>query len=341
MVTKLLLPFSLLTIQFNIGAQMVVDSTFFNNEAAVKYYLCDPSTPNFAASTGAMQTYDYSNAIYIVDSTTAQRISASSTPFASDFPDANTALFINGIGYTYYSLDADSMVQRGYVIPDTDLDDIKAQFNSNYWWQLAFDCYPNTSTADAYAGNISFTLNGNVQNPTHNGVGYSRFNSTGSLTLPGGTVYSNVARLEFLDTLYTTVALFGPVKLVRQQFEYYDMNNPGEMPLFLHTTARILGNFPDPLFETILVMSQEKPNAVLLTQELSNSEIHIYPNPSSGFVSLKGWEGKVNYTVSTLEGKEIERGVWFESGTLQLEKGIYLVQLNKSNGSRTFKVVIQ
>jgi len=74
------------------------------------------------------------------------------------------------------------------------------------------------------------------------------------------------------------------------------------------------------------------------------SSVAIYPNPTTGLLTITGIDGQFDVTVTNVQGQQILRSAVAGQATLDLSnqpKGIYFVRLTSDNSSRIEKVVIK
>lgn len=74
------------------------------------------------------------------------------------------------------------------------------------------------------------------------------------------------------------------------------------------------------------------------------STISIYPNPTSGLLNISGYHGVLDVVISNTQGQVILRSVIKDQATLDLStlpKGVYMIRLTGTTGSRTEKLVIK
>ncbi len=79
-----------------------------------------------------------------------------------------------------------------------------------------------------------------------------------------------------------------------------------------------------------------------INQTLSNSNILIYPNPTTSYINLKSTESfSLNYKIYSLQGQLIKTGQVDNSiiDLTNLNKGVYILQLYQESKLRTFKLI--
>lgn len=339
-ITILFLTLSLVTF-----AQQGLDSTNHNLINQSKYvHLCADNTPDMASINGLYCEWDFSS---VQGAGTMRKLSFThpdSTAFASDFSAyTNYAMEVEGFITTYNMHGSNGLDEYGYVLPNTDLGDIKAKFFTNSWYKYSYPFQFDSSHVDGYTGNIAFVLNGNAQNPSCYGFGYADYDGFGKMIQANGDTLNNVARLKLLDTTYTSIPVFGQVRLIREQYQYYNMDSAGQMPVFIYAHAYVLSSLPNPLMNITIALSDVQPDLTVGLDEAKLTEEHpkVFPNPSSGSVHVTGLKVGSNYAVYSMDGKLVESGTGLQSIELQLENGIYLLQIEGNQQRFTEKIIVR
>lgn len=307
-------------------------------------FVCETNTPSYANTTGMNVTWDYSQAIGTGEVKTLSYLLPDSTSFASEYASySNYAMEVEGFITTYKIRSSNNMEETGYVLPNTDLGDIKAKFFTNSWNQYNYPFQYNANNVDGYTGNLSFVLNGNAQNPSCYGNGYSYYDGYGRLIQANGDTLNNVSRLRTLDTTYTTIPVFGQVRLIREQFEYFTLDSLGAMPVFIYAHAYVLSSFPNPLIDLYVVLSDVQPESTTgIDEEMANfTQPVVYPNPSHGTIHIKNMSPEHSYSIFTMDGKLMKVGKGTDQTEIHLENGVYLVQIEGNQQRYTEKIIVR
>jgi beta-glucanase (GH16 family) len=78
----------------------------------------------------------------------------------------------------------------------------------------------------------------------------------------------------------------------------------------------------------------------------SNENVTIYPVPSDDFVNINSTSNMLSYSLSDLNGRNIFKSDYINQNSIKLNidkqpPGIYLLQVNTSDGSSHFKKLIK
>ncbi|HZK08194.1 MAG TPA: T9SS type A sorting domain-containing protein [Bacteroidales bacterium] len=95
--------------------------------------------------------------------------------------------------------------------------------------------------------------------------------------------------------------------------------------------------------EGLSMISEMKLSAVAIGEKTLES-VAIYPNPTTGQLTIKGLDKNATLTITNVKGQVIYRGVIAESTTINLStqpKGIYFVQLVNEESTRIQKVILE
>lgn len=86
----------------------------------------------------------------------------------------------------------------------------------------------------------------------------------------------------------------------------------------------------------------------VLTPSMTNEQVYIYPNPTSGFftIDLKNKNKEpINFVLSTIDGVMVKSGVINDNKVVvnltHEKKGVYTLQINDHNQMATYKVIKQ
>lgn len=334
----------LFTFPFLNFAQSPLDSSNHNLINSSKMvFVCSEGTPSYDSINGNNSTWDYSQTVGTGSKRKFSFLHPDSTTYGGEYTNyANYAMEIDGFITTYSSSNSSKIEEYGYVLPNTDLGDIKAKFFTNSWTQMQYPYSFNGTYSDMYSGNIAFVLNGNAQNPSCYGNGYTFYDGHGKLIQANGDTLTNVSRIKYLDTTYTQVPIFGQVRLIREQYQYYNMDSVGGMPVFLYAHAYVLSSLPNPLVNLYIILSDAEPTQTAGLAEMETvKQPLIYPNPSTGVVYLQNLTSTNSYRVFTSEGKFVQEGTGKSSVELTLDNGVYFIQIDGNEHPYTEKIIVR
>lgn len=95
------------------------------------------------------------------------------------------------------------------------------------------------------------------------------------------------------------------------------------------------------------VMGVANPCATALT-DISNIEVSIFPNPTNNItnVNLGNYNGSINYTVTSIDGKLVKQEINITNNNITIDlsnesKGIYFLNIGTENDSKVYKVIKQ
>ena len=287
-------------------------------------------------SAGANQTWDYSN-INLGSSLVHDFIDASTTPYGSNFPNANMAYSPAGSGaYIYYETTPSAFLDWGLQTAQSDV---------TYTDPLSYISFPVTY-GDTDSDNAAGTIVGGMgtRSTTVNMEGYGY----GSLTLPTGTL-NNILCVEVTQDI--TDDYGSGVTQSSSSVSY----------LFVSTSEKYI------IFSLNELVQQGSSNKygfvksdyVGLSNETATGEISttVYPNPVNKgddfVINIESNESRnVNISVIDVTGKVVNsigsktlttgsNNVSVESD--RLEAGIYFVKISADNNefSSTVKMIVK
>ncbi len=204
--------------------------------------------------------------------------------------------------------------------------------------------------SDAFAGNANTSFgNGTVTgNINTKGVG------TGTLTIPGGTVFTNILQTVTSQTVNLLINVgIGTATLNVKSTDYSYYSGTNKFPLLTSSYQKNTSTLPFSS-PTITTTSDVKVNnAVLLglTNYNIDANYNIYPNPASNFfnVSLTNNSGyNASITIYNALG-QIVRTYNLGSQTVieknisiaDLKSGIYIVKTNLGNKSSSRRLIVE
>lgn len=309
---------------------------------SVDLFLCDSFATNYANITGTGVTWDYSNiggfagelrTLTIVDPTT--------TTNTADFPSATKAVVVENFLTTYWSSTATERNSPGFVFNEPTFGEVKAIFNTDPQKLANYEFVYNDELNDIFAGSLYFSFSGLPQNPDATGTSFSKIDGEGTLKLNATTTLTGVIRCVTIDTLNTTVPLVGDIQLIRAQYEYYKLS-AGNMPVFTHTSAKIVGTgSTNPLTEFTVVLSAVQPDYYVSINETEKINFSIFPNPVKESLTIKGDFNGAKARIIDQTGKTVQTIESVTTGmSIQLndiQKGIYFLELTVNGISKVEK----
>jgi hypothetical protein len=318
-----------------------------SNEPAIgagqQMYELDASAPDFASATGAGQTWDYSAVPGATETTRPFTIEdPANTDEGASFPSATKAIVIDGFMTTYISSTASSRSSQGFSFDaGGGFGVVNAMLNSNDELLMNYPMALNNQLVDVFSGTAH--SNGTNQNFPCTGNNMAKVDGTGTLKLNATTTYNNVIRYHLVDTANATVPLLGTVKMIRSQYEYYELGSNSNLPLFVYTSMIVvISGSPTP---TSYALSSAEPDgfAGITTNKLAN--ISVYPNPATETISVKGLTDNATLTLVDATGKTIstadaEPGV-ATMNISDVTAGIYFLHVSSGNGTSVNRVVIR
>lgn len=294
-------------------AQPVLQASDINYTAGESYtlHLCDWVS---AGSAGANQIWDFSN---VSENATAtiDILSASATPAASSFPNANIAAYVSAQGtYSYFDVNSSSVSYHGVSVSGT---------NIPYSNPEDFYTYPLTYS---FAGNDAFAASffSSGYNWNRSGTIATNVDAYGTLITPLGT-YTDVLRLK-IEEDYDDEPV-GVPQVQNTTTELYHFYKAGVHYPIVVVTTFVSGGFPQYLFQYIDVTTG--------IGESETMEVAVYPNPTTDFLNIVGQQfNKATYEILDCLGQIVKVG-YLDSKQLdisELNSGIYILHVTMQSG---------
>lgn len=314
--------------------------------ATTLMYVVDSNAVNYSGSTGADQTFDYSQtAGYIGNNKLVTIADPALSIFSTYFPSSSHNLMIPGYIEKFYTFDVNSKQGQGIVITIDGIGDGVLELSTNNQQVLEFPVSLGVGFSDDFEG--TFTMGGSTFPAS--GSTMVLADATGTLMLANDVTYTGVLRVKTIDTTYTEVDPgFGslPITIVSEQYDYYK-SGTSDFPLFTHSSISVLSAIMN--IDIGVVLSSENPSGYVGIEDvmLAEKEFGVYPNPTSGVftASLPTVDANSSIVVLDAIGKVVKTIVPTSSTTeinlANEPKGVYFVKMNNSNDNRTIKLIVR
>jgi hypothetical protein len=186
---------------------------------------------------------------------------------------------------------------------------------------------------DAFSGNFTFSLSG-----TTSGNATVTADGTGTLIVPGGTVYPNVLRVKsYQSTAFSAFPVSGSMK--QTNYSWYIVGEKFPVMSINYQSFSIAGGSP-----TVSAQGLGNKNNFIIgmkEQQLDNSSVQFYPNPvSSELVMIANQTFlKQDVVIYAVTGQELKRSIVGKIDCSDLAKGIYIAELNTEKGVIRKKII--
>lgn len=223
---------------------------------------------------GANQLWDFSSLTSKSSVANSSYSNVSSTPHGANFTTATMANYNGSNTYSYYKVTPTQLEIVGIDDPNIILNYTNTAIAAV--WPITMD-YKKT---DVFAGNAS---SGSMTGGTSNGTITVWATGTGTLTVPGGTVFNDVLQLR--TSLRTNASfLFGFVTATLNaiQYDYYHASQ--KFPIVSITYSNIQGDFTD---KSVNVRLNNNVMMVGLPEDNIANSFMIFPNPTKENVNVR------------------------------------------------------
>ena len=292
-------------------------------------YLCDSFTVDLAGITGTNVTWDFTGLTGIPNQTRLVKAEdPSTTTNAADFPSSTLAITVESSMNSFLTSTSTERVSQGFTFFEQTLGNILVQF-SEPETVVTYPFSQGDVLIDNFSGTVTSALTGTTA-VTGNVV--ATIDGTGTLNLPFGVSLSNVLRYRITDTSFTTVPIFNDLEIIRDQYEYYDLDN-SSLPIL--TISKLTVQAPGatvPITELSLVLSAYATEEFLAIEEGVIENLSIFPNPAENEITING-EFSENAFVSIVDAS----GKLIKAQAIQNATKIDISDFN--NGSYTLRVV--
>ena len=253
----------------------------------------------------------------------------SSTSYSSSYPNATHVKYEDG-GTFFLGYDTDDYTFHGEITVIT----------TSYQNPLVLHTYP-FSIGDTHSDselNNSFTCNGCPPSMERDDAVYSESKSSGSLTMPDGTVHAT-ATLVYTTRTWNDGQVGSPTcNLFMEQWHWWVAGYP--MPVAQTMELSTTGPCPPNVGYRQSKFLVGNPIAV---EEIEMDEISVYPNPSGNFIQLSNLQStESTYSVHDITGRIIKKGTVSRNSnrisTSTLSPGMYTINLLGYEG-RTLRFI--
>ncbi|XOV68364.1 MAG: T9SS type A sorting domain-containing protein [Fluviicola sp.] len=312
--------------------------------ASSTLFVVDSFATNYAGTTGAGVTWDYSTiAGYNGVTQDVECLDPATDPNGANFPGATKVLSVGDIKQ-FFSSSATERTSQGFYYTEATFGDIIVTYENDPSILCTYPFDQGGATVnDNYDGSLSMTFNGFPVNESLTGTIDASIDGSGTLLLPNSVSLSNVIRYYSQENAQTTLPLVGPVDVIKDQYEYYDYAN-SDLPVFVHLTITILPQGGGtPITETSLVLSQEDGVFVGM-DELESFDFTVAPNPANDIVTVFGdFDASATAQLTDASGRvinsfDVSNGQSIDVSNLN--SGMYLLSINNA-GQTTTKTVVK
>ena len=281
--------------------------------------------------TGANTVWTYSNLITTTVVVTSAYADPTSVPSSSDYPGCTVVQKTGPLNTFYKSVSSPSVQTEFMGVQSSSLNMTFTNSAVNMRYPFAFG---NTVT-DAFSGSFTFSLSGAAS-----GNATVTADGTGTLVIPGGTVYTNVLRVKSYQNTNFSVP-FPPILGNMKQTNYSWYIAGQKFPVFAinYQSISIAGGSPTITAQAI----GNKNNFIIGMNEnlIDNSSVQFYPNPVTSELNLAASVSfsKQEVVIYSVTGQEIKRGAAGKIDCRELSSGIYIAELNTEKGIIRKKII--
>lgn len=321
-----LLLFAILFAANNLFAQPTITNSIFPKVGTVINSIeLDENAIDEGAS-GAEVTWDYSNIDLSGESHTTTIVDASSTPFASEFPDATIAQTDEG-GYSYYSYTQNQWIRYG-----TGADGVLEKLTDTHI-MLETPISYGTSYSDTFAGTT--TSGGN--SVTRSGTESYEADAYGTLITPAGT-FTNVLRLKITQIVEDS---FMGGKITTELTTYTWIKEGIEYGLMTMTYVKITTEAAGQLF------TQESQNGEYTDHqggggdEKPSTPSNLYPNNPEMEVDLPitlEWDESTIPMIEKKDKDKIQEDITYEIEVSQDENFTGIINIAETLTTNSYTI---
>lgn len=304
------------------------------------FYVADSNAVDYATTTGTGVTWDYGSLFTYAGTESLDTIkNASDSPDFGDFSMADYHDDLAGGASNYFTNYEDSVLSYGYKF-FLDGNIVKIMHNIDPLKMMSLPMsYGDTFSDSTYGVAEVFGNNASTE-----GDVVVTADGTGELIL-GSTTISNVIRIKLVETIGATIDFLGQTAsgtVNRTVYSYYDLANQS-MPVFIHASISVNSNLFNGGYTA--VYSSVNLEGASIGEELSASEISIYPNPADNIVTISAPEGTQTLTILNAIGQSIQTidnpGATNSIDVSEFQTGIYFIQVVKGDAKITKKLFVK
>jgi hypothetical protein len=305
------------------------------------YFVADSSAANLNGITGADVTWDYTSLFTYPGISNLDSVkNASDSPDFGNFSNAAYHEDMTDGPNNYFTNYLDSVISWGYTF-SVDGNEVKIMHDIDPLKTMDLPMSYGDSFIDSTYGNAEVFSN----SATTAGNVIVTADGTGTLILGANTV-SNVIRIKLLETIAAVIDLgtFGTANgiVTRTVYTYYDLANQKEA-IFVHASVDVQSNLFNGGYTG--VYSKYELFGLGIEDDMSSSDISIYPKPANTLVNLTIPANVDRVIITNAIGQSVKT---INKPALQLaidvnsfETGIYFVQVKKGENMITKKLVVR
>lgn len=339
----------LLVASLFLGAASYAQFTQSNSPAigdGAMLYVIDSLAPAYANETGSNANWDYSNVSgYNNDTRDITVVDATTSPNASNFPNATETVDLEGFLKTYSSTTATELTGYGFVFNEPNIGELVARYDVDEAILYNYPMDENSpAVTDVFSGNLDYVL-GVAQTSPLTGSLTAEVDGKGTLTLAHNS-YPNVLRYKITDTLNSTVLVIGNVQMIRTQYEYYD-HAQSHLPIFIHTSIVFTSGGGVVLSNSSIVLSLEDPTTFvgLSTNELAKTSVYPVPATNELNIQLPSSVETATVTISDVLGRNVYSTTLNSNvktiDVSAMKKGMYILNITNGETSVSKNIVIK
>jgi hypothetical protein len=286
-------------------------------------YVCDSNATNYSTITGNNVTWDYSQLAGVGSLTeTVSLDTIDVNTIDSSFIGSTKKYSIGTTLKTFYNSTATSRISQGFIFYEATLGDVPVKWNSDAEKLVDYPFALTNSFNDIFSGVVETAISPTASSAS--GSCSASIDGIGTLILQQNT-YNNITRYHFKDSILTNVSGF-PVSLVRNWYEYYDLNTGNYLPLFILVNLKVYSAIINS--ETSLVLSSDQPSSFVGINDNSNELKFVYPNPANDILNISTNGEILNVVISTLDCRVVKNSTLSTVDVSTLSPGIYIYNVN-------------